>query len=82
MVAAAREGREEEVGVRGEELGAHCALVVEAAEVACSVCPRGEGVRMARCAAGQLQALCPQVPPGQALDLLEAKASLWSTSVS
>ena len=61
LVEAAKAGSEREVALLGPEFAASCRRVVEAAMVACSVSARGEAVRMVRCAALQLEGLCPQV---------------------
>jgi len=61
LVEAAKAGSEREVALLGPEFAASCRRVVEAAMVACSVSARGEAVRMVRCAAAQLEGLCPQV---------------------
>ena len=61
LIEAAKAGSEREVALLGPEFAASCRRVVEAAMVACSVSARGEAVRMVRCAAAQLEDLCPQV---------------------
>ena len=61
LVEAAKAGSEREVALLGPEFAASCRRVVEAAMVACSVSARGEAVKMVRCAAAQLEGLCPQV---------------------
>jgi hypothetical protein len=50
-----------EVAARSDEFTLHAARLTEAAEVACSVSARADGVRMARQASRQLGDLGPQV---------------------
>ena len=70
LVGAAERGDEVAVEVQGRVFSQHCCSLVEASLQACTVSGQGEGGRMVRCAALQLESLCPQV-------LLVARLVWW-----
>ena len=61
LVGAAVKGDEVAVEAQGRVFSQHCCSLVEASLQACTVSGQGEGGRMVRCAAAQLESLCPQV---------------------
>uniref|UniRef100_T1JQN5 Catenin alpha n=2 Tax=Tetranychus urticae TaxID=32264 RepID=T1JQN5_TETUR len=89
---AARRGDEDEVELYQKMFDEHSKKLVEVASLACSMSDNGEGVRMVRYAALQINNLCPQVinaakilaarPKSKvAIENMDAYKNLWETQV-
>ncbi|XP_045509176.1 catenin alpha [Colias croceus] len=61
LLEAARGGNEKEVEEYAIVFGEHAGKLVEVANLVCSMSNNEDGVKMVRHAAGQIEALCPQV---------------------
>ncbi|XP_038220308.1 catenin alpha [Zerene cesonia] len=61
LLEAARGGNEKEVEEYALVFGEHAGKLVEVANLVCSMSNNEDGVKMVRHAAGQIEALCPQV---------------------
>jgi catenin alpha len=61
LLAAAREGRQNEVDEFAAIFTDHALKLVEVANLACSMSNNEDGVKMVRYAASQIENLCPQV---------------------
>eukprot|EP00095_Tigriopus_kingsejongensis_P002507 maker-scaffold185_size275389-snap-gene-0.14 protein:Tk02507 transcript:maker-scaffold185_size275389-snap-gene-0.14-mRNA-1 annotation:"catenin alpha" len=61
LIAAAQEGKEQEVEEYAAIFNDHAAKLVEVAKLACSMSNNEDGLKMVRYAASQIENLCPQV---------------------
>ncbi|TRY67298.1 hypothetical protein TCAL_02266 [Tigriopus californicus] len=61
LISAAQDGKEQEVQDYAIVFNDHAAKLVEVAKLACSMSVNDDGVKMVRCAASQIENLCPQV---------------------
>lgn len=61
LIAAAQAGREQDVEEYAAVFAEHAAKLAEVANLVCSMSSNEDGVKMVRYAAGQLDALCPEV---------------------
>lgn len=61
LVSAAQAGREREVEEYAVVFAEHAAKLVEVANLVCSMSSNEDGVKMVRYAAGQIDAMCPEV---------------------
>lgn len=61
LISAAQDGKEKEVEEYALIFNDHAAKLVEVANLACSMSSNDDGMKMVRCAASQIENLCPQV---------------------